>query len=178
MTQRIFDVLKWTCVEEDAVLPFPDDRPRPVRLDVNAPAAAELYYVSEDGEVRFLATVDGRDTVEFTTAGRFSLAVRGNECWIYTVDGKDTATETIDPVIFTKIVERRRRSPELVKMELAMYANMNKRMEVMEREIHRGILRRERAVEALAAAQALAGSDRSESESDDPDGDASEDGAS
>jgi hypothetical protein len=174
MVQRLGSIKKWRLVEIDEVVAFDSPKPRLVRIEVNAPASAELYYIDGDGAVSFLGLVRGRDTIESSSDGKFSLAVQAGDCWVYSVDGDDISTTIIDPIIFTRVVERRRRSPELVEMELSMMANVNKRMEQMQRELSRGVLLRERAVEAqLAAARRLA-TDPAESESDDPEGDASD----
>lgn len=166
MVQRLFNIQRWKLVEMDQVVDFPSPKPRLVRIDVNAPDWAELYYITDDGEALFLALVKGRDTVEFQSSGKFSLAVRGGECWVYSVDGEDISTTVIDPIIFTRVVERRRKSPELVAMEIAMMHNMNKRMEQMQRELTRGQLRRDRAIEAQLAAAAAARSLPPEPEQD------------
>lgn len=156
MTQRLFDVNKWTLLEEGKVLRYPSAKPREVKLEVNAPGDSELSYVSDSGEVKFLALVRGRDRVEFHTDGRFGLTVQGNDCYIYTVDGIDISTTILDPVIFTRIVERRARNPEFVAMELRMMQNIQRRLDSQKHELVGYYERRERYREQELANARLA----------------------
>lgn len=134
MVQRIFNVTKWMQLEEGKVCSFSNPRKRIVRVDVNSPGDSELYYVGADHETRFLALVRGRDMIEFTSDGAFSIAVNGNDCWIHTPDGEDISHEVLDPIIFTRIAERRARNPELMAIEARMMQNIFRRMEAMKLE--------------------------------------------
>lgn len=153
MVQKLYNLTKWGLIDGGKVLSFPSNKPRAVRLDVNAPSKVELSYINADGEVFFLALVEGRDTIDFTTTGKFSVATSG-DCYVHTVDGEDVSYEVIDPIIFTRIVARRARSPELERLEQRMMMNINRRLEKQRGELEDYYSRRERDVAALAATAA------------------------
>lgn len=150
--QRIFNTNKWTTLAEGQGFTFSSSRPRTVRLEVNAPQEVRLYVSDGDqGEIEFLALVKGRDTVEFVTSGQMALHAEGGDVMIYTADGDDVSSIVEAPVIFTKIVERRRRSPEVEYMIAAMNANVNRRLEQQAHELERSFTRRMAAVAAQSS---------------------------
>lgn len=87
--------------------------------------------------VTFLALVKGRDRLEFSVDGEFDLMVEGGSCNIYTVDSADVATRIIDPVIFTRVANRRVRNPELEWMMFQQRRNQEALMASMTRETER-----------------------------------------
>lgn len=149
--QRMFNLDKWERLKEGEGLEFSNPRPRNVRLEVNAPVRTALYVVDPEGEVHFLALVEGRDTVEWGSSGAFQLTVEGADVMVYTADGADIAQRVIAPVIFTKIAERRRRNPELEYIAHQMQLNMERRLEQQAGELEQLFIRRA----ALAAAQSV-----------------------
>lgn len=134
--QRIFNLRDWKTLREGQVMEFPGDRPRKVRLEVNAPGHSALYVVY-GGEPVFLANVFGRDTIEFDSEGEFGLAVEGDGagCFIFTADGDRIHTLVDEPVIFTKIAERRRRDPVIEMMRYEMRRNMEMMQQQQRAEI-------------------------------------------
>lgn len=136
--QKIYDLKTWIELPESQRLEFSSDRPRTVRFEVNAPKEAALYVAGDDGELRFLALVKGRDTIEFSADGAFSLMAEGDQLqavWIKTADGDDVSVEHDAPDNFTKIVERRRRNPELELLVAKAMANQERRLAQQEAEI-------------------------------------------
>lgn len=176
--QRLFNIDKWFVLESGKALNFENPLARRVRLDVNAPGPAQLFYVTGNGEITFLASVHGRDVIEFAShGGDFAIQCEGNDVWLYTIDGEDTSFSNPGAVVFTKIVERRARNPELELMQHMMNRNLELRMEAQRRELEQLWHRREAAAAARAeqsAAASAAASARSEPESD---GDPDDDGA-
>lgn len=157
MVQRLHNISKWATLEDGQVIKFNSPKKREVRLEVNS-SGCELYYVAEDGTVKFLAFIRGRDVIEFITDGQFGISCDGGECSFYTADGEDVSFEVIDAVIFTSIVERRRRNPELELMELRMMQNINSRLERQRHELVDYYARRERyAAQKHEAALVAAG---------------------
>lgn len=142
--QRIFNVDKWTSIEVGQVLEFPVERPRLVRLEVNAPDVALLYLLDASGTAMFLARVCGRDTVEFISPGAFSLSVTDGACSVYTVDGTVGHRTVEAPQSFTTIVERRKRNPELDAMMRMMNQNIERRLAQQADELAEQYGRRQR----------------------------------
>lgn len=151
--QKIYNVENWVVIEPGQVLEYPADRPRLVRLEVNAAAESQLYMLNASNEAFFLALVKGRDTIEFVSSGKFSLSVAENACSVYTVDGSNISHTVEAPVSFTRIVERRRRNPELEIIAAQMAANMNRIIEQQANEREAEYARRERAREQRDAAR-------------------------
>lgn len=167
--QRIFNVENWVVIEPGQTLEYPSERPRLVRLEVNAAGESSLYMLNAANEAFFLALVKGRDTIEFVSSGKFSLSVDGNACSVYTVDGSNIAHTVEAPVSFTRIVERRRRNPELELIAAQMAANMNRILEQQSAEREAEYRRRERlrdeaskAREAASAAKSVSSDDGKE----------------
>lgn len=161
--QKMFNLTKWRGIEEGEVITFADTRPRTVRLEVNAPTEVQLFIGSGDADMDFLALVKGRDVIEFSAEGAFSLTVDGGMCNIYTADGDDISVHAVDPVSFTRIVERRQRNPELEHMMMVMQINVEKRLAQQAEDFQLRLNRERRIAERNArreaAAAAVDGSD-------------------
>lgn len=155
--QRMFNLNKWALLREEQALAFSNPRARNVRLEVNAPVKTALHVVTADGEVQFLALVEGRDTLEFGVSGKFSLTVEGADVWVYTADGDDISAKVVEPKIFTKIVERRRRNPELEQIAALMQRNMERRLEQQSAELEQLFERRAAALAANSVGAGAAG---------------------
>ena len=149
--QRMFNLDKWERLRMGEALDFTNDRPRTVTIEVNAPEKTALYVVQDGGEVFFLALVEGRDTLEFSSSGAFQLTVEGSDCMIYTADGDDISMQAVDDVSFTKIVERRRRNPELEAIAATMSRNLERRMEQQAHEFATLFARRAEALAPVPA---------------------------
>lgn len=163
--QRLFNVDKWFLVADGKAVSFGNTEPRRVRLDVNSPSPAQLFYSDGDGNITFLANVHGRDVIEFASYGAFDITCTGSDCWMYTIDGEDLSFSIPDAVKLTKIFERRARNPELELMQHMMNRNIEMRMEAQRVELEQLWNRREEAARAAAAlpeapaANAAAGSE-------------------
>lgn len=146
--QRMFNLDKWLLLKEGETITFPSRRPRTVKVEVNAPQSVCLYVRDGDKPNQFLALVEGRDTVEFSSAGDFSLSVEEGSIWVYSADGDHVHAVVEDPVIFTRIAERRTRNPELEYITHVMQSNLERRLAQQADELERAIVARERAREA------------------------------
>lgn len=152
MTQRVFNVEKWVLLDEgQSYLLQSDDeeKSRAVHLEVNAPSRVQLWLLDDrtrlGGEVDqlFLAAVDGRDKVEFYVSGTVRLVVEGGPVWIYTIDGEDVSIETEPSETFTRILERRRRSPEVEAIIREMNFNLERRFAQQANDLGRLVSRSE-----------------------------------
>lgn len=154
--QRLFNVTKWRRLCEGQAIPFPADRPRVVRLELNAPQAVGLYLLdAPSGKMVFLARVIGRDTVEFHVGGPFSLVADG-EVFVYAAQGEVIHHVNDDPEIYTRVVERRQLNPEIVAIQRAMNLNIERRLAAQRDEFNAAIRRMQsdRKVAARRAADA------------------------
>lgn len=134
--QRIYNLDQWTELREQEELRFAGQRKRNVRLDVNSPGESAIYIVYE-GKARFLALVKGRDVIEFSVDGAFGLTCEGSSVHVFTADGDDISSTILEPRIFTRIAERRRRDPALEQMMYLMNQNMERRLAAQSAELER-----------------------------------------
>lgn len=136
--QRIMDIKKWRHVPEGTAMNFENTAERRMRLDVNSPGMAVLWYVDGDGETTLLAVVSGRDVIEFATHGAtFSIEVSGADVFVYTVDGENFAFAKPDAVKFTKMMTRRERNPEVEMMRYIMNENSRRMLEQQAEQFER-----------------------------------------
>lgn len=151
--QRMFNVTKWRALTEGQALTIDNERARVVRVEVNAPQPAGLYlFNAGNGAAVFLARVVGRDTIEFYSDGKFTLVSDG-EVYVYTADGETVHHESVDPVIFTRITERRQVNPEIRRIQEVMNLNIERRLAAQRDEFNAAI-RRMQYERAAAAAEA------------------------
>lgn len=149
--QKIMNLLDWRLVEPGKAVNFERNVPRRVRLHVNAPSPASLYYNGADGEIVLLGRVVGRDVIEFAAEGEFAITAEGGDVWFQTIDGEQFQIVIPDPVILTKIIERRARNPEFDRMVYEMQKNMEARMAQQHDELVALFARREADAAAAAA---------------------------
>lgn len=144
--QRLSNLTKWQHVKADQALNLSGSEGRRVRLDVNAPFQVRLWHSDGNGEMTFLAGVEGRDVIEFIAPATSSITVEGGELWVHTFDGEKLSVEIADAVKLTKMVTRRPRNYE---MEMMAY-EMRRNSEAMYASIYQE-LRREFAGRSPAA---------------------------
>lgn len=140
--QRLHNVDKWFEVAAGKAVNFASAEPRKVRLDVNSEGVSNLFYADGNGVVTFLAAVQGRDVIEFSSTGEFSIQVEGDDCWMYSIDGEVISFVIEDAVKLTKLIERRPRDPALELMQYQMRRNMDERMQQIRDEMERSFDRR------------------------------------
>ena len=168
--QRLHNVEKWFTIAEGGTLNFGNPNPRRVRVDVNAPHESRLFYVDGEGKMTFLASVIGRDVIEFRAYGEFALICEGPEVWIYTIDGEDVSYKNDAAETFTKIWDRRPRNPELELIQYQMHRNQERMFNEMRGEFAALHATNQRLAAAVAAQSA------SEADGDGADGEPEPDG--
>lgn len=160
--QRMYNISKWKRLDEGQSLHFDGDRPRVVRIEVNSRDLVGLYlFEALTGKTVFLSASQGRDTIEFHCGGAFSLVSDG-EAFIYTADGEFIHHEAVDPVIFTRITERRQINPEILAIQRMMNLNIERRLAAQRDEFNailRGFAARSAPSVSAAAASDESGSD-------------------
>lgn len=170
--QRIMNLTKWQEVREGSRMNFTGSRPRTVRIEVNTPVEVALYIIPQDEygqelEPLFLALVKGRDVIEFSPDGAFALAPEGGTVYVNTADGDVVHVEVIEPKIFTKIAERKRRDPVLEQMMYEAQRNLERRLAAQADQFSAMLDARDRNAAAAAAAAAAASAKPKQSASGD-----------
>ena len=132
---------------------------RRVRLSLNVGEATKVYVSDEGGEERLLAVVQpGLETIEFSAPGRLHVhtdARDGAEVWIQTAETEPTFVEVVDPVVFTRIANRRHRNPELEEMMYRMQLNVERRIAATRDEMEAAYERRRKEEEHGRAAEII-----------------------
>lgn len=122
---------RWSLMKPEEGVVFEGRHARKIRLHVNAPDVARLYLV--DGKRRrFLARFCGLDVIEFVAAGNVQIATMDDDVWFYCAEQEPTHREVVDPVVFTKIAQRKSRNPELEQMMFLMNQNIERRFAAQE----------------------------------------------
>jgi hypothetical protein len=137
MTIKLNSLDRWTLLPRGKAIAFVGTDARRVRLHVNAQFECGLYIRFDGGEERFLAAVPaGLETVDFTAAGNFVVSPSDGEIeiWYQTAEDEPTYFENLDPVIFTKIIQRRKRNVDLELMMFKANQNAAVREAAMQRE--------------------------------------------
>lgn len=120
---------------------------RRIRLHLNSPGVALAWLVHDEGDPQFLGRVEGYQTIEFYAAGSVKIGIEGSDVWWSCAEVEPTFVEVIDPVIFTRIANRRHRNPELEEMMFRMQQNMERRLAQQAGEIEAAFERRRREEE-------------------------------
>ena len=129
MVQKIKDLSKWFVLEAGSKLDLPNDKPRMIRLEVNTPYKARLDLIDGDGVPKFLAQVEGRDTIEFEAPGACSIASDAPELYLYSSEGEVVHSVVEAPESFTRIMQgRRTRNPEIEALVHTMNRNFERQL--------------------------------------------------
>lgn len=129
MTIKLDSLSRWAALPQGDVLTLAGTvAERRIRLQVNSPGAARLFVVNADGEEVFLAAPVGRETVEFSAGGDVRITTADDDVFVYTAELEPTSAVIPDPVVFTKIAQRRARNPEMEQMMFLMNQNMDRRL--------------------------------------------------
>lgn len=129
MTIKLYSLARWNALPKGQVLELPGtSSERRVRLQINSPGLAMLFFVNSDGEEVFLAAADRRDTVEFAASGNVRITTSSDDVFIYSAELEATSAVIPDPQVFTKIAQRKARNPELEHMMFVMNQNIERRL--------------------------------------------------
>lgn len=146
MVVKLNSLSRWSALAPEQAIVFAgsDVAERRVRIDFNLEAVTS-FFIRVDDEERFLCTLrEGQETIEFNAAGTFRVyAEKGSGVVQYvSADLEPTFSEIVDPVIFTKIANRRHRNPELEEMMFRMNQNLERRLAQQADEFEAALQRR------------------------------------
>ncbi|KIV61444.1 hypothetical protein SZ54_4716 [Rhizobium sp. UR51a] len=147
MVVKLNSLARWSALAPEQAIVFAgsDIAERRVRIDFNLEAATSFFIVDNDGVENFLCALpQGQETIEFNALGTFRVyAEKGSGVVQYvSADLEPTFSEVVDPVIFTKIANRRHRNPELEEMMFRMNQNLERRLAQQADEFEAALMRR------------------------------------
>lgn len=146
MVVKLNSLSRWSVLAPDTAVVFSgsDVAERRVRIDFNLEGVTS-FFIDLGGSERFLCTLpEGQETVEFSASGTFRIYAEEGSGVVHYVsaDLEPTFSEVVDPVIFTKIANRRHRNPELEEMMFRMNQNLERRLAQQAGEIEAAFERR------------------------------------
>lgn len=174
MAIRLFNLSKWWLLEGGAAYRFDNPKQRVVTLEVNASERCEIYVrqegadpeAEEDIEAgraarvelkasgldqpQLLGVFEGRETFEFAVEGPFEVQTTV-DTWLYSIDGQPSHSVIEDPVIFTRVANRRERNRHLEIIEFKMRENQRRFMEAVGSELERRTEALKQGFESYAA---------------------------
>lgn len=159
MTIKLNSLSRWKVLEAQSAVLFETSSAseRRIRLHLNLESVTSFYAVAGE-EQRFLVTAGpGLETIEFNAVGTLSVfAEEGAGAVHYqTAEVEPTYAVVVDPVIFTKIANRRHRNPEMEEMMHRMQINMERRLAQTASEIEQAFERRRREEEHGRSAEII-----------------------
>ena len=159
MVVKLNSLSRWSALAPEQAIVFAgsDVAERRVRIDFNLEAVTS-FFIRVNDEERFLCTLpEGQETIEFNAAGTFHVyAEKGSGVVQYvSADLEPTFSEVVDPVIFTKIANRRHRNPELEEMMFRMNQNLERRLAQQADEFEAALERRRMEEENGRAAETV-----------------------
>ncbi|MGF7009263.1 hypothetical protein [Aminobacter sp. BE322] len=140
------------------VLTFEGTGARRIRLHVNSPGVTLAWLVDDTGAeegFQFLARAEGYAVIEFHAEGDVRISLDGSDVWWMCSEAEPTHVTVIDPVIFTKIANRRHRNPELEEVMYRMQLNMERRLAQQAGEIEAAFVRRRQEEEIGRSAETI-----------------------
>jgi len=139
MTVKLNSIERWTVLEAGSSINFAAaaEGARRVRLNVNCANPTTFYFENAEGPRLLAAVPAGVDVIEFNADGAFAVFPQegAGEVHYQTAEAEATAHHVVDPVIFTKLAQRRHRNPELEEMMFRMQQNMERRLALQANEI-------------------------------------------
>lgn len=132
---KLDSLSRWIALPKGQVLTLHGNKSeRRIRINVNSPRRICLYLVNDDGELVFLAAPVGRDVIEFAQGGDVRIATEDDDVSVYTSEREPTFTVIEDAEIFTTIMTRAARNPDLEYLMAKQQANIERRFQMLEAE--------------------------------------------
>jgi len=131
---------------------FEAEGARKVRLELNTEGPSRIAIQTGPETIRFLADVDGRQTLLFSVPGPFTLwpTCEGEVQW-WSSEFQATSVALPDAKTFTKIAERRARNPEVERVARKMQENADRRNALLLAEVRGLIAAKDGEISSLKA---------------------------
>lgn len=135
MTLRLEEIGKFVLLEPGKGIALPGER-RKVRLELNTQFPCQIMFdYGDEDQPRFLATVEGRETVEFIAEGPVRLYLDSEgQVWWWTSEIERSSVVSDAPT-YTTVAERQARNPDLERIARVMSENARRREAALLQEI-------------------------------------------
>jgi hypothetical protein len=160
MTVKLHSLDRWNVLAPKAAVVFDNSSgsgDRRVRLNLNLAKQTTLYVEDSNGPRLLVTAGPGLETVEFAAPGKVAVFAEDGAAEVHyqTAETEPTFVSVVDPVIFTKIANRRHRNPELEEMMHRMQANLERRLALQSSEIEAAFERRRQEEEHGRSAEVI-----------------------
>lgn len=137
--QRIKRFNRYVSLQANKPLTLGCGKMRTVRMDFLAPEETKVFAKGGDGGAKawqFIAIVKGNETVEIGWHGPLMIKAE-SPVSIYSSEMEKTEITIENPEIFTRVLNRRKRNPEMERMMFEMQRNIENRVATQLGEIER-----------------------------------------
>jgi len=160
MVVKLNSLSRWLSLDNTKAILFSgtSDNERLVRIQFNLEAVTTFYVGKDQMEADLLCTIGpGQETVEFYAQGDFYVFAEKDAGMVkyQSADLEPTFSEVVDPVIFTKIANRRHRNPEMEEMMYRMQLNVERRLAQQAGEFEAALERRRKEEENGRSAETV-----------------------
>ncbi len=160
MVVKLNSLSRWLSLDNTKAILFSgtSDNERLVRIQFNLEAVTTFYVGKDQMDADLLCTIGpGQETVEFYAHGDFYVFAEKDAGMVkyQSADLEPTFSEVVDPVIFTKIANRRHRNPEMEEMMYRMQINVERRLAQQAGELEAAFERRRREEENGRSAETV-----------------------
>ncbi|MDA5632826.1 MULTISPECIES: hypothetical protein [Rhizobium/Agrobacterium group] len=160
MVVKLNSLSRWSPLDNTNSIKFSGtaDSERLVRIQFNLESVTTFYVGKDEADADLLCTIGpGQETVEFYAAGDFYVFAEKDAGIVHYRSAvfEPTFSEVVDPIIFTKIANRRHRNPELEEMMYRMQENMERRLAQQAHEFDAALERRRQEEENGRAAETV-----------------------
>lgn len=152
MTVKLHSLSRWLPLNQGEAIVFNKSSgtgERRVRLHLNMARQTTFFVEDGDGARLLTTTGPGLETIEFSAAGKVAVFAEDGAAEVHyqTSEYEPTHVRVVDPVIFTKIANRRHRNPELEEMMFRMNQNIERRLYQQSLELEAAFERRRKEEE-------------------------------
>lgn len=160
MVVKLNSLSRWLSLDNTKAILFSgtSDNERLVRIQFNLEAVTTFYVGKDQMDADLLCTIGpGQETVEFYAQGDFYIFAEKDAGMVkyQSADLEPTFSEVVDPVIFTKIANRRHRNPEMEEMMYRMQLNVERRLAQQAGELEAAFERRRKEEENGRSAETV-----------------------
>ncbi|AYM14604.1 hypothetical protein G6L58_25040 [Agrobacterium tumefaciens] len=147
MVVKLNSLSRWLSLDNTKAILFSgnEDAERLLRIQFNLENVTTFYIGRDEMDADLLCTIGpGQETVEFYAQGDFYVFAEKDAGMVkyQSADLEPTFSEVVDPVIFTKIANRRHRNPEMEEMMYRAQLNMERRFASLAGEFEAALERR------------------------------------
>lgn len=160
MVVKLNSLSRWLSLDNTKAILFSgtSDNERLIRIQFNLEAVTTFYVGKDQIDADLLCTIGpGQETVEFYAQGDFYVFAEKDAGMVkyQSADLEPTYSEVVDPVIFTKIANRRHRNPEMEEMMYRMQLNVERRLAQQAGELEAAFERRRKEEENGRSAETV-----------------------